>query len=60
MINSRREQAIEAAAKRIYEIKGDRLGKDYIGWDKEPEEVKAEWRVDVRATIDAYEDDLDR
>lgn len=50
-----REQAIETAARRIYEIKGDRLGKDYIGWDKEPDGVKDDWRTDVRATIDAYE-----
>lgn len=50
-----REEAIEAAAKSIYEQKGDRLGKDYIGWELEPEKVKDDWRVDVRATIDAYE-----
>ena len=50
-----RDDAIEAAAKSIYESKGDRLGKDYIGWDKEPDEVKADWRLDVRATIEAYE-----
>ena len=55
---TKREQAIETAARRIYEIKGARLGKDYIGWDKEPYEVKADWRMDVRATIDAYEDAL--
>ena len=50
-----RDAAIESAAKKIYEVKGDRLGKEYIGWDKEPDEVKDDWRVDVRATIDAYE-----
>lgn len=50
-----RDQAIEAAAQHVYEIKGDRLGKDYIGWHKEPDEVKDEWRKDVRTTIDAYE-----
>lgn len=50
-----RDDAIEAAAKSIYEQKGDRIGKDYIGWELEPEEVKDSWRVDVRATIDAYE-----
>lgn len=50
-----RDFSIEAAAKAIYEGKGDRIGKDYIGWDNEPEEVKDGWRVDVRATIDAYE-----
>ena len=50
-----REQAIEVAARFIYENKGDRLGKDYIGWDKEPDDVKAEWRNDVRITINAYE-----
>lgn len=50
-----REQAIEAAAKHIYEVKGDRLGKAYIGWNSEPTEVQCEWMQDVRATIDAYE-----
>ena len=55
-----RDEAIESAAKAIYEQKGDRLGKDYIGWEHEPEEVKRHWRVDVRATIDAYEAALPR
>lgn len=50
-----RNAAIEAAAQAIYEIKGDRKGIEYIGWDKEPDEVKDDWREDVRATIDAYE-----
>jgi len=50
-----RDRAIEVAARHIYEDKGDRLGKDYIGSEREPEEVKADWRTDVRATIDAYE-----
>lgn len=52
---TKRDQAIEAAAKFIYEDKGDRKGIEYIGWHKEPEEVKDEWRRDVRATIDAYD-----
>ena len=50
-----REQAIEAAAKFIYENKGDRKGIVYVGWDAEPGDVKDAWREDVRATIDAYE-----
>lgn len=53
-----RDKAIEIAAQAIYEAKGDRIGKDYIGWDKERDEVKDDWRVDVRATICAYEDAL--
>ena len=50
-----RDTAIEAAAKSIYEGKGDRVGIDYVGWDNEPESVKDQWRLDVRGTIDAYE-----
>lgn len=50
-----RDEAIEAAAEHIYEDKGDRKGIHYIGWEAEPEEVKEAWRVDVRATIVAYE-----
>ena len=55
-----RNEAIEIASRAIYEQKGDRLGKNYIGWPAEPEEVKEEWRVDVRAAIDAYESALSR
>ncbi len=54
-MSDKREKAIEFAAQHIYEEKGHRLGKDFIGWDKEPEGVKADWLIDVRATIDAYE-----
>lgn len=50
-----RDRAIEAAARFIYEDKGDRKGIDYAGWHLEPESVKDAWREDVRATIDAYE-----
>ena len=50
-----RDEAIEAAAKSIYEDKGDRKGIDYVGWDNEPDEVRDQWRVDVRRSIDAYE-----
>jgi hypothetical protein len=50
-----KKAAIEAAAKHIYEAKGKRLGKDFIGWNREPDHIKAEWRQDVRETIDAYE-----
>ena len=37
-------------------MKGDRLGKLYVGWDQESAEVKAEWLMDVAETIDAYEE----
>lgn len=50
-----RDEAIELAARHIYETKGDRLGKNYVGWNREPEDVKEDWRRDVRETIDAYE-----
>ncbi len=46
--------ALEAASKRIYEDKGDRKGVLYIGWDDEPESVKAQWRDDVRVSVEAY------
>jgi hypothetical protein len=57
MINkqSLREEGIEAAARRIYELKGDRLGKHYVGWVNEPQSVKDEWLADVRVSIDEYE-----
>ena len=55
-----RDAAIEAAARAIYEIKGDRKGIEYIGWDREPDDVKEDWRTDVRATVDAYETALTR
>lgn len=50
-----REEAIEQAAKFIYSEKGDRLGIEYVGWDNETEDVRDEWREDVRKTINAYE-----
>lgn len=46
--------ALEAATKAIYEDKGDRKGVNYVGWEHEPENVKAQWRVDVRFSIEAY------
>jgi hypothetical protein len=48
------ETALEAATKAIYEDKGDRKGVMYIGWDHEPEDVKAQWRVDVRFSVEKY------
>lgn len=48
------ETALEAATRRIYEDKGDRIGIKYVGWEHEPEEVKNEWRQDVRLTVAAY------
>ncbi len=53
-----RERAIEAAARFIYEAKGDRVGVNYVGWKREPKSVKDEWRQDVRETIEAYEREL--
>jgi hypothetical protein len=47
-------RAIEAATQRIYEDKGDRKGVNYIGWEFEPEEVKAQWREDVSVSVVAY------
>jgi len=57
-MNEEREQAIEYAAQQIYADKAERLDKDVVGWDREPEEIKDAWRKDVRITIDAYEDKL--
>jgi hypothetical protein len=54
-MTDKREDAIEHAARHIYADKAKRLHKDVVGWDAEPEEIKDEWRKDVRATIDAYE-----
>lgn len=48
------EAALEAATKHIYEDKGDRKGVMYVGWEHEPEEVKAQWREDVRVSVEAY------
>lgn len=48
------EIALEAATKAIYEDKGDRKGVMYIGWEHEPEDVKARWRVDVRFSVEKY------
>lgn len=45
---------LEAASIRIYEDKGDRKGICYVGWSAEPEDVKAQWRDDVRVSIAAY------
>jgi hypothetical protein len=47
-------EAVEAAAKHSYEHEGDRKGVFYIGWENEPEEVKAEWRGCVSEPIAAY------
>lgn len=48
------EKALDAAAKRSYEYEGDRKGISYVGWDHEPEEVKAEWRESVRQALLPY------
>jgi hypothetical protein len=48
------EIAIEAAAQRVYEDKGDRKGIAYIGWANEPDDVKERWRTDVRVSVEAY------
>lgn len=46
--------ALDAAARRVYEDKGDRIGVIYVGWDAEPESVKAQWRADVSVSVSAY------
>ena len=51
MIDSK---ALEHAAQRSYEYEGDRKGCSYVGWDREPEDVKAEWRASVRTAVLAY------
>lgn len=48
------ETAIEAAAQRVYEDKGDRKGIVYVGWNNEPDDVKERWRKDVRVSVKAY------
>lgn len=49
------ERALEAAAKRSYEFEGDRKHIAYVGWDNEPEDVKAEWRESVRVAVGAFQ-----
>ena len=51
MIDSK---ALEHAAQRSYEYEGDRKGCSYVGWAREPEDVKAEWRASVRTAVLAY------
>lgn len=51
MIDSK---ALEHAAQRSYEYEGDRKGCSYVGWDREPEEVKIEWRDSVGVAVAAY------
>ena len=51
MIDSK---ALEHAAQRSYEYEGDRKGCSYVGWAREPEDVKAEWRASVRTVVLAY------
>lgn len=53
--DERRERAIEAAARHSYIYEGDRKGCSYIGWEREPEDIKQEWRESVVAVVDAYE-----
>ena len=48
------EEALEAAARRIYEDKGDRKGVIYVGWDHEPAEVRGRWIEDVRVSVSEY------
>lgn len=55
-----RDEAIELAARHIYETKGDRIGVRYIGWEHEPIVVRDEWIRDVRISIDAYDQAMGR
>lgn len=47
--------SLEIAARRSYEYEGDRRGLSYVGWEREPEDVKAEWRSSVSTAIKAYQ-----
>lgn len=46
--------ALEEAARQSYEYEGDRKRISFIGWDREPEAVKSEWRASVVVAVRAY------
>ncbi len=50
--------AIDAAARRSYEYEGARKSIAYIGWEREPQSVRDEWRASVMVAVAGYLDAL--